>query len=86
MTAVRRPRSAALFVGSTSGTSAKRPERRPELQEVPGERPHMPLAFAGRAPLEQRPHLRSDLFDPLLEGGAVAVVLELLPGVEDLPG
>jgi hypothetical protein len=46
----------------------------------------VPLPLAGRAPLEQRPHLRFDHRDALLERGAVAVLLELLPRVEDVPG
>src|SRR5213596_1609308 len=46
----------------------------------------MPLPLPGRAPFEQRPHLAFDRFDALLEGGTVAVFLELLPGVEDVPG
>jgi hypothetical protein len=47
---------------------------------------YVPLPFARRAPFEQRPHLRLDHRDALLECGAVAVLLELLPGVEDVPG
>jgi hypothetical protein len=46
----------------------------------------VPVAFACQAPFEQRPHLAFDRFDPLLEGGAVAVLLELLPGLENVPG
>ena len=46
----------------------------------------MPLPFPGRAPLEQRPHLLLDHRDALLQGGAVAVLLKLLPGLKDVPG
>ena len=53
---------------------------------VLGERVHLPLLFAGRAPLEQRLHLFLDRCHLLLEGGAVVVSLELFPGVEDVPG
>jgi hypothetical protein len=73
------------LVGSTSGVG-ERPQRRPELQEVLRERAHVPLSFPGRAPLQQRPHLLFDLLDAPLQGCAVAVLLELLPGVEDVPG
>ena len=47
---------------------------------------HGPLPLAWPAPFKQRPHLRLDRGDALLESGAVAVLLELLPGVEDVPG
>jgi len=47
---------------------------------------HVPLPLACRAPFEQRPQLLLDRLDALLERGAVAVLLELLPGVEDVPG
>jgi hypothetical protein len=46
----------------------------------------VPLPLPGRAPLEQRPHLPLDRGDALLQCGAVAVLLELLPSVEDVPG
>src|SRR6266545_358821 len=81
MTAARRPRSAALLVGSTSATSAN-VQSAGQLEQVLGERAHVPLPLAGRAPLEQRPHLCLDLLDAPPQGGAVAVLLELLPGVE----
>src|SRR5439155_6188102 len=67
------------------GNVGEGPECRPELQEVLRERTHVPLPLACRAPLEQRPHLCLDLLDALLQGGAVTVLLELLPGVEDVP-
>lgn len=57
-------------------------QQRPSL----GERAHLPLPFPVRAPLEQRPHLHFDLLDALLQRVAVAVLLELLPSVEDVPG
>src|SRR5713101_4804608 len=62
------------------------PERRPELEQILCERPDVPLPFPGRAPLEQRPHLLLDHRDALLQGGAVAVLLKLLPGLKDAPG
>src|SRR5438552_2921926 len=68
------------------GNVGERPECRPELQEVLRERAHVPLPLAGRAPLEQRPHLRFDRRDALSERVAVAVLLELLPSLEDVPG
>jgi hypothetical protein len=74
------------LVGSTSGTSANVQSAGPELQEVLRERTHVPLPLARRTPLEQRPHLRFDRLDAPLKCIAVAVLLELLPGVEDVPG
>ena len=61
------------------GDVGERPERGPELQEVLRERVHVPLPLAARAPLEQRPHLVFDLFDAPPQGGAVTVLLELMP-------
>jgi hypothetical protein len=78
MTAARRPRSAAFVRRLDVGNVGERPQRRPELQEVLRERAHVPLPLSRRAPLEQRPHLLLDHLDPLLERGAVAVVLELV--------
>src|SRR6266516_4990752 len=46
----------------------------------------MALPLAGRAPLEQRPHLVLDLVDAALQRGAVTVLLELSPRLEDVPG
>src|SRR6266542_1051495 len=68
------------------GNVGERPERWPELQEVLRERAHVPLPLACRAPLEQRQHLHLDRRDLPLQRGAVAVVLELLPSLEDVPG
>jgi hypothetical protein len=64
----------------------ERPQRRPELEQVLRECPHVALPLPGRAPHEQRPHLRLDRGDALLERLAIAVLLELLPSVEDIPG
>src|SRR5712692_5608169 len=68
------------------GHVGERPERRPEFEQVLRERVHVPLPFPSRAPLEKRPHLLFDRLDSLLERGAVTVLLELLPGLEDVPG
>ncbi len=86
MTAARSPRSAALLVGSHIVDVGERPERGRQLQEVLRERANVPLPFSGRAPLEQRPHLSLDRGDALLQCGAVAVLLELPPAMEDVPG
>src|SRR6266571_3744330 len=86
MTAARRPRSAALLVGSTSGTEANVQSAGQSLSRFFAERAHVPLPLSCRAPLEQRQHLHLDRRDLPLERGAVAVVLELLPRVEDVPG
>jgi hypothetical protein len=67
------------------GHLGKRPERRPELEQVLGKRAHVSLALAGRAPFEQWPHLLLDRGDALLERVTVAVLLELFPGMEDIP-
>jgi hypothetical protein len=86
MTAARKPRSPALFVGSTSGTSANVQSAGHSFMEVFREAAHVPLPLAGRAPLQQGPHLVFDLLDSPPQGSAVAVLLELLPGVENVPG
>src|SRR6266516_3316567 len=84
MTAARSPRSAALLVGSTSGTSA--------IVQSAGQSLSRFLASACTcrcrfpAPLKQWPQLVLDLADPPLQGGTVAVLLELPPGLEDVPG
>jgi len=86
MTAARSPRSAALFVGSTSGTVAKVQSAGSSLSRLLASPrvESVPLSF--RSPFEQPAHLPFDRFDAFLEGGAVAVFLELLPGLEDGPG
>jgi hypothetical protein len=74
------------LVGSTSSTSANVQSAGQSWEQVLRKRPDVPLPLACRAPLEQRPQLVFDRLDAPLERGAVAVVLELLPGVEDVPG
>jgi hypothetical protein len=46
----------------------------------------VPLPLACRAPLEQLAHLRLDRLDAPLERSTVAILLELLPRLEDIPG
>jgi hypothetical protein len=68
------------------GDGGERLQCGPELEQVLRQAVHVPLPLPCRAPFEQRPHLVLDRFDALLEGGTVAVLLELLPGLEDVPG
>ena len=86
MTAARRPRSAALLVGATSGTAANVQSRQPQLEQVLRDARTRRCRFLVNPPLEQRQHLRLDLFDATLQHVTVAVLLELLPGMEDVPG
>jgi hypothetical protein len=84
MTAARRPRSAALLVGSTSGGSANVQSASESFKgswRAPGA-----AAVSRPAPFEQRPHLLLDLLHSRPQGRAVIVLLELLPGLEDIPG
>src|SRR5215207_4419116 len=85
MTAARRPRSAALLVGSTSGTSANVQSAGQSLSRF------FASACTCRCRFPVEPHSSSGRSCVLIaatrwQGGAVAVVLELLPGVEDVPG
>jgi len=73
------------LVGSTSGTSANVQRAGQSLSRFFASARTCRLPFAGRSPLEQRPHLRLDHGDALLECGAVAIPLELLPSMEDVP-
>src|SRR6266540_5124521 len=86
MTAARQSAFSGVVCRLDVGDGGKGPECGPELEQVVGEpaRESVPLSF--RSPFEQPAHLPFDRLDAFLEGGAVAVFLELLPGLEDGPG
>ena len=84
MTAPRRPRSAWLLVGSTPSV-AEGPEGGQAFEEVARELGVVRGlgALAGGA-LQLGPKLRLERRDPGLKRGPVTVLLELLPGLEQL--
>jgi hypothetical protein len=86
MTAARRPRWAALLVGSTWGDVGERPDAGQSFTRVFASARTCHCRLPVEPPFEQRLHLRFDRVGALLESVALAVVLERLPGLEDVRG
>ena len=87
MTAPRSPRSAWLLVGFDAVGVCECPKPGPAFEEVAGELAVVvrPWALAGGV-VELGVELGLQWRDPGLEPGSVAVLLELLPGFEEVVG
>lgn len=78
MMAARRPRSAALLVGSTSAVVANVHSAGQSVSRFIRERAHVSLPHPGRAPLEQLVHLLFDRLDVTSDVEVEAVGLDLV--------